>query len=59
MDNALSSCTVSGLAKDDGQKIIDQMKKQFVSAWEEVYLRHNVPKKDLPALQEAFVNHLR
>lgn len=47
------------LAEEEGLKIIDQMKKKFLSEWEQIYLRYNVPHKDLPALAEAFVNHKR
>jgi serine/threonine-protein kinase HipA len=58
LQNALSSCGVFGLAEADGRKLIDQMKKKFFSEWEQIYLRYNVPLKDLPALAEAFVNHI-
>lgn len=59
LENALSSCTVFGLAKDEGRSIIQQMKHRFVSQWQATYKSNHVPPKDLPALAEAFVNHLR
>ena len=59
LENALSSCGVFGLTEKEGMKTIDQMKIKFLSQWEPVYTKCNVPKKDLPVLAEAFVNHLR
>lgn len=58
LDNAVSSCGVFGLSRNDGQAIIDGMKQTFLSRWESVYTRCHVSKKDFPALAEAFVNHL-
>lgn len=57
LSNALSACPVFGLTKEDGAKIIDTMKTIFLSQWEKTFMKANVPKKDLPALAEAFVNH--
>jgi len=59
LKNALSSCGVFGLTKEDGEKIIETMKTIFLSQWETTFTKSNVPKKDFPALAEAFVNHLR
>jgi len=58
LNNALSVCEIFGLAVDDGQSIIQQMKQTFLSRWETVFAACNVPKKDFSALAEAFVNHL-
>lgn len=58
-NNALSACGVFGLTKEEGEKTIDHMKRKFLSQWEPVYSRYNVPRKDFPALAEAFVNHLK
>jgi hypothetical protein len=35
------------------------MKNRFVSEWQAIYESNHVPQKGLPALAEAFVNHLR
>ena len=59
LKNALSSCGVFGLTKEEGKKTIGRMKKIFVPQWEHIYLKYKVPRKDLPVLAEAFVNHLR
>lgn len=59
LSNALSACTVFGLTKEEGGSTIEQMKQQFVSQWQDTYRKYNVPQKDLPALTQAFVNHLR
>ena len=59
LQNALSSCGVFGIPKEEGEKIIDQMKTKFLSRWEHVYTKYGVPRKDFPGLAEAFVNHLR
>ena len=48
LQNALSSCGVFGLLKEDGEKIIDQMKKKFLSQWEEVYSEYHVPPENFP-----------
>lgn len=59
LQNALSSCGVFGIPKEEGEKIIDQMKNKFLPQWERVYLNYHVPRKNLSGLAEAFVNHLR
>lgn len=59
LQNALSSCGVFGIPKEEGKKIIDQMTKKFLSQWKRVYLKYHVPHKNLPGLAKAFVNHLR
>lgn len=56
--NALSVCPVFGLTPEDGRQIIDQLRQTFLSQWQSVYTRFGVPKKDIPFLKEAFVNHL-
>ncbi len=56
--NALSSCGVFGLTKEEGKKIIGEIKNIFLSKWENIFTKSNVSKKDFPALAEAFVNHL-
>jgi len=58
LENAISSCTVFGLSKKDGKKIVDQMKAKFLSIWETTYQDCNVPSKDLLSLSESFTNHL-
>lgn len=58
LDNALSACAVFGLAKEDGRAMVQRMKQIFLSRWEAVFAACGVPKKDFPALAEAFVNHL-
>lgn len=50
LKNVLSSCGVFGVHREEGEKIIDQMKKKFLTKWEQVYLKYHVPKKTLEDL---------
>jgi len=59
LNNALSSCGVFGLTTEGGEEIIAHMKRTFLSEWKPVYLKYQVPPKNIPGLAEAFINHLR
>jgi serine/threonine-protein kinase HipA len=59
LKNALSSSGVFGIAQEQGRRIIQRMTKLFLSRWESIYTKNNVPKKDMAIVSEAFINHLR
>jgi serine/threonine-protein kinase HipA len=59
LKNALSSSGVFGLSRERGRGIIAHMTKLFLSRWESIYTKNNVPEKDMATVSEAFVNHLR